>query len=90
MRLQDLQEYKRMSAAERNGERGKAIRAELETLLPWMPYRFRRVVSCRYIRDMSLIATAMEIHCHPNTVKKWTKQISAWLKDKDEYLRRDT
>lgn len=90
MNLDDLKEYKRMTVTERNGERGKAIRAEIDRLMPWMPERWRRVIFCRYIQNMSLTRTALEIPCHPNTVKKCTRKIAEWLKDKDEYLRRDT
>ena len=84
--IEDLKEYAKMSVTERHTDRGRAIRAELEERMRWMPIKWRRLIRCRFILGYSPIKTAMEIHVSKTTVHEWTRQIDAWLKDKDAYL----
>lgn len=84
--IEDLREYAAMSVTERNTERGREIRKEIDERMRWMPIRWRRVVRCRYILNMSRRRTAIEINASESTVKNWTRQIARWLEDKDKYL----
>ncbi len=84
--IEDLKEYAKMSATERHGERGRAIRAELDERMRWMPAKWRRLIRCRFILGYSPVKTAMEIHISHTTVYDWTRQIDKWLRDKDAYL----
>jgi DNA-directed RNA polymerase specialized sigma subunit len=84
--IEDLREYAAMSVTERNTDRGREIRKEIDERMRWMPIRWRRVVRCRYIMNMSLRRTAIEINASESSVKKWTRQIARWLEDKDKYL----
>lgn len=84
--IDDLKEYAKMSVTERRTDRGRAIRAELEERMRWMPIKWRRVIRCRYIMNMSVTRTSIEINASRSAVFKWTGQIARWLRDKDEYL----
>jgi DNA-directed RNA polymerase specialized sigma subunit len=84
--LDDLKEYAAMSVTERHTDRGREIRKELDERMRWMPIRWRRVIRCRYIMNMSVRRTSIEISASESAVKKWTRQIAEWLEDKDKYL----
>lgn len=84
--LDDLKEYAAMSVTERHTDRGREIRKELDERMRWMPIRWRRVIRCRYIMNMSVRRTSIEINASERAVYKWTRQIAEWLEDKDKYL----
>jgi hypothetical protein len=86
LKLNHLKEYARMTAEERQSERGKSIRAELIYRMRWMPKRWRKLVRCRYILRYSAVRTGIEIHVSERTVRAWTKEIAEWLEDTDKYL----
>ena len=85
-----LNEYRNMDALERHSERGKAIRAEMEERMRWMPIRWRRLIRYRYILRYSALRTATELNVHRNTVTNWTHEIERWLEDKETYLNEQT
>ena len=84
--LKDLERYKKMSVIERHSEEGKAIRAELEARMRWMPIKWRRLIRCRYILGYGALRTALEIGISTRTVTAWTADLGRWLEDKDQYL----
>lgn len=84
--IDDLKEYAKMSVTERNTDRGREIRKELEERMRWMPIKWRRLVRCRYILRYSAVRTGIEIHVSERTVRAWTKEIAEWLEDTDKYL----
>lgn len=84
--LKDLNEYRKMSDQQRRGERGQAIRAELEYRMRWMPRKWRLVVKCRFIKRMSAVKTAMECHISDRTYTNRVSEIAEWLEDTDKYL----
>ena len=81
-----LNEYRRMSDAQRLSERGTAIRAELNYRMRWMPRKWRNLVRARYIKRMSCVRAAMEIHVSERTFNTWVREIAEWLEDTDRYL----
>lgn len=88
--IDDLKEYAKMDTLQRHQERGKAIRAELEERMRWMPIKWRRLIRCRFILGYSPVRTAMEIHISRTSVFELTKKIAAWLENTDEYLKEIT
>ena len=88
--LDVLKEYAAMDTLQRHSERGKAIRAELEERMRWMPIRWRRLIRYRYILRYSALRTATELNVHKNTVTNWTHEIERWLEDKETYLNEQT
>ncbi len=88
--IDDLKEYSKMDTLQRHQERGKAIRAELEERMRWMPIKWRRLIRCRFILGYSPTRTAMEIHISRTSVFELTKKIAAWLENTDEYLKEIT
>ena len=86
LKLKHLKEYARMTATERQSEYGRAIRAELNYRMRWMPKRWRQLVRCRYIMRYSAVRTGFEIHVSERTVRTWTREIAEWLEDTDKYL----
>lgn len=86
LRIKDLNEYRRMSDQQRRGERGQAIRAELEYRLRWMPKKWRLIVKFRYIKRMSVVRTAMECNISDRTYNNRVREIAEWLEDADKYL----
>jgi hypothetical protein len=84
--IDDLKAYAKLNPTERKSEHAKDIREELTMRMRWMPAKWRRLIYWRYIRDCSVVRTAMEIHVTERSVYKWTREIAAWLEDKDKYL----
>lgn len=84
--INDLREYAVMNTAQRHDERGKAIRAEIEERMRWMPIGWRRLIRCRYILGYGAIKTGLQIGISERTVRAWTSKIARWLEDKDAYL----
>lgn len=86
LRLKDLNEYRKMSDAQRRSERGQAIRAELEYRMRWMPRKWRLLVKYRYVKRMSVVKTCIEAKISSTTFDRRRKELAEWLEDTDKYL----
>ena len=86
LKLKDLNEYRKMSDAQRRSERGQAIRAELEYRMRWMPRKWRLLVKCRYVRRMSVVKTCIEANISRTTFDRRRRELAEWLEDTDRYL----
>lgn len=84
--LRELNEYRRMSDKQRQGERGCAIRAEIDHRMRWMPKKWRVIVQERTLKRRSIVRTCMELSISKTTYFRRTAELAEWLEDTDKYL----
>lgn len=86
--LRELNEYRRMSDKQRQGERGCVIRAEIDHRMRWMPKKWRVIVIERTLKRRSIVRTCMELSISRTTYFRRIAELADWLEDTDEYLER--
>ena len=74
----DLKECKR------NTDRAKAIRAELDFRLRWMPKDLREIARQRFVMKRSMVRTCMELSISHSTYCRRVTSLAEWLIDTNE------